>query len=52
MNFAVDAKVKSQKQVAASMLREPVTLRFIFETIGVIFVIVAIGIYFVKKMAK
>lgn len=48
MNFVADARVKSQKRVAIAMLSEPVTLKFIFETIGVIFVLIAIGIFLVK----
>jgi len=31
------------------MFSEPVTLRFIFETIGVIFVFIAISIFLVKS---
>jgi len=31
------------------MFREPVTLKFIFETIGVIFILIAIGIFLVKN---
>jgi len=34
------------------MLSEPVKLSFIFETIGVIFVMIAVGIYLVKKGVK
>jgi hypothetical protein len=34
------------------MFQEEVTLTFIFGTIAVIFVCIAIGIYFVKKKAK
>jgi hypothetical protein len=49
MNFVQDAKVKNQKRVAVAMFSEPVTLRFIFETIGVIFVAIAIGIFLVKN---
>jgi len=30
-------------------LTKPVELSFVFETIGVIFVVIAIGIFFVKK---
>lgn len=31
------------------MFSEPVTLGFVFETIGVIFVVIAIGIFLVKN---
>jgi hypothetical protein len=31
---------------------QPVEMTFIVETIGVIFMIVAVGIFFVKKMKK
>lgn len=34
------------------MFQEEVTLNFVFQTIGVILVITAIGIYYVKKKAK
>ena len=34
------------------MFQEEVTLTFIFETLAVILVVTAIGIYFVKKKAK
>jgi hypothetical protein len=34
------------------MFQEEVTLTFVFETIAVILVITAIGIYYVKKKAK
>jgi len=34
------------------ILSEPVRLRFVFETIGVIFVMIAVGIYLVKKGVK
>ncbi len=34
------------------MFQEEVTLTFIFETVAVILVVIAIGIYFVKKKAK
>ena len=34
------------------MFQEEVTLSFIFQTIAVILVITAVGIYFVKKKAK
>jgi hypothetical protein len=34
------------------MFQEEVTLSFIFQTIAVILVITAIGIYFVKRKAK
>jgi hypothetical protein len=34
------------------MFQEEVTLSFIFETIAVILVIIAIGVYYVKKKAK
>ncbi len=34
------------------ILSEPVRLSFIFETIGVIFVIIGVGIYLVKKGVK
>jgi len=34
------------------MFQEEVTLTFIFQTIAVILVVIAIGIYFVKKKAK
>ncbi|QKF66328.1 hypothetical protein AVENP_0768 [Arcobacter venerupis] len=34
------------------MFQEEVTLTFIFQSIAVILVLIAIGIYFVKKKAK
>ena len=34
------------------MFEEEVTLTFIFQTIAVILVIIAIGVYYVKKKAK
>ncbi len=34
------------------MFQEEVTLTFIFQTIAVILIVTAIGIYFVKKKAK
>lgn len=34
------------------MFQEEVTLTFIFQTIGVILLITALGIYLVKKKAK
>jgi flagellar biogenesis protein FliO len=34
------------------MFQEEVTLTFVFQTIAVILVIIAIGIYYVKKKAK
>jgi hypothetical protein len=34
------------------MFQEEVTLTFIFETIAVILLLTAIGIYYVKKKAK
>ena len=34
------------------MFQEEVTLSFIFQTIAVILIVTAIGIYFVKKNAK
>jgi flagellar biogenesis protein FliO len=34
------------------MLSEPVKLSFIFETIGVIFVMIGVGIYLVRKGVK
>jgi flagellar biogenesis protein FliO len=34
------------------MFQEEVTLTFVFQTIAVILVLIAIGIYFVKKKAK
>jgi hypothetical protein len=34
------------------MFQEEVTLTFVLETIAVVLVITAIGIYFVKKKAK
>ena len=34
------------------MFQEEVTLTFIFETIAVILVVTAIGIYFVKRKAR
>jgi hypothetical protein len=34
------------------MFQEEVTLTFIFQTIAVILVIIAIGVYYVKKKAK
>ena len=34
------------------MFQEEVTLTFIFETIAVILVVTAIGIYYVKRKAK
>ena len=34
------------------MFQEEVTLTFIFQTIAVILLVTAIGIYFVKKKAK
>ena len=44
-----DVKAKKQSRVVAAMFSEPVTLRFIFETIGVIFVFIAISIFLVKS---
>ena len=52
MDSVEDAKVKKQKRVAVAMFNEPVTLRFIFETIGVIFVGIAISIFLVKNRIK
>jgi len=34
------------------MFQEEVTLTFIFQTIAVIFVLIAIGIFYVKKNSK
>lgn len=34
------------------MFQEEVTLTFVFQTIALILVIIAIGIYYVKKKAK
>jgi flagellar biogenesis protein FliO len=34
------------------MFQEEVTLTFVFQSIAVILVLIAIGIYFVKKKAK
>jgi hypothetical protein len=34
------------------MFQEEVTLTFVFQTIAVILVIIAIGVYYVKKKAK
>jgi hypothetical protein len=34
------------------MFQEEVTLTFIFQTIAIILVVTAIGIYFVKRYAK
>jgi len=31
------------------MFKDPVTLTFIFETIGVIFALIAVGVVFVKR---
>ena len=34
------------------MFQDEITLTFIFQTIAVIFVLIAIGIFFVKKKSK
>ena len=34
------------------MFQEEVTLTFIFQTIAVILVVIAVGIYYVKRKAK
>jgi hypothetical protein len=52
MDSAEDVEAKKQKRVAKAMFNEPVSLKFIFETIGVIFIFIAISIFLVKSRTK
>ena len=48
----LDVKVKKKKVAVVVMFSEPVTLKFIFETIGVIFILVAVGVFMVKTSKR
>ncbi len=51
-SFAADVPEKKREEVAVVMLSEPVGFDFIIKTILVIFVLIGIGIYLVKKGVK